>query len=101
MYITLARAKKQLNIENDFIEDDIFINDLIDVAECAVENDIHQNLSDIETANNGVIPASLLQAVLIRIADLYENRGMVTFTAKANILGCYENLIYRYKNFLN
>lgn len=36
MYITLDEAKKHLNVESDFTEDDSYITSLIEVAEAKV-----------------------------------------------------------------
>ena len=45
MYVTLEQAKKHLNIDSDFNEDDDYIMQLINVAEIAVEKHIDCDLS--------------------------------------------------------
>ena len=49
--ITLAEAKKHLNLESDFTEDDAYILSLIEVAEQAVER--HVNVAFEKLAEDG------------------------------------------------
>jgi len=46
--VTLAQAKKQLNIESDFTDDDTHIGELINVAVEMVEDDINSDILDTE-----------------------------------------------------
>ena len=48
MYIYLEDAKKHLNINKDFLDDDMYIASLIQVAEEIVEKDIDTRLADLE-----------------------------------------------------
>lgn len=89
MYITLNQAKKHLNIDESFIDDDSYINDLISVAELTVEMHINQPLSGLTTSvitsgeTVNVLPAALQHAMLLLIGGLYSIRENVSFTGKA------------------
>lgn len=70
-YLSLESAKKHLNVEHE--EDDEYIAELIDSAECAVENYINQPLEAVEIAGGG-LPAPLLHAIRIMVGKLYADR---------------------------
>lgn len=107
MYITLSQAKKHLNIDESFIDDDDYINDLISVAELAVELHINQSLSGLTTSTNASgetvneLPAPLKQAMLLMIGGLYSIRENVSFTGKAIAIPYnYQYLLDFYQNYL-
>ena len=102
MYLTIAQAKKHLNLEDDFIEDDDYISDLIDVSECVVENHIHQKLTDLATLNDGVLCPSLIHACLLMLGNFYANREIVSFSTKTSAIPFnYQYLLDPYINYLN
>lgn len=78
MYITLVEAKKHLNIEQDFHEDDTYILYLVEVAEAVVARYICQPLIDLEDPNHH-IPAPLKHAAMLYMGDLYANRESNSF----------------------
>lgn len=47
MYTDLDTIKRHLNVDSDFYEDDMYICDLMDVAEKAVEREIDTPLSQL------------------------------------------------------
>ena len=53
MYIQLDLAKKHLNIEEDFTEDDEYILSLIEVAESAVRVHVNEDFASIAEKNGG------------------------------------------------
>ncbi len=98
MYIQLDLAKKHLNIEDDFIEDDEYILSLIDVAESAVRVHINDDFADIAERNGGCLPPPILHAALLMIGNLYQNRepvGSKTHSLPFN----YQYLIDLYRNY--
>ena len=100
MYIQLDLAKKHLNIEDDFLEDDEYILSLIDVAESAVRVHINEDFADIAERNGGCLPPPILHAALLMIGNLYQNRepiGSKTHSLPFN----YQYLIDLYKNYNN
>ena len=56
MYVPLDLAKKHLNIEEDFKEDDEYILSLIEVAEAAVRVHVNESFADIAKRYGGCIP---------------------------------------------
>ena len=75
MYLSIDDVKRHLLI--DFNDDDIYLADLITVAEDAVRNDLNLgSLSEIEDCS-GMLPASVCQAMLLLIGTLYANRESV------------------------
>lgn len=98
MIITLAQAKKQLNIEPEFEDDDEYITELIEVAEIVIANDINRVLTDI-LDSEGQVPAPLKHAAKILIATYYANREAVTAGTVSKTPLSYSALINAYKNF--
>lgn len=97
-YITLDLAKKHLNLENDFIEDDEYILGLISAAEDAVEKHVNRDLDALAEENGGCLPAPILQAMLLMVENLYQNRGIVG-THTDNLTRSYDYLIDLYRNY--
>lgn len=96
-YITLEQAKKHLNIESSYTEDDEYITSLIGVAESTIESHINEKLADLE--NGGVIPPPLYQAALLFIGNLYQNREPIGIGKEYQLPYNYEYLINLYRNF--
>lgn len=96
--ITLELAKQHLNLEADYVEDDTYIQTLIEVAEQAVEVHVNEKLEDI-AQREGAIPKPLLQAMLLMIGNLYQNRETVSPMKVAALPYNYEYLINLYKNY--
>jgi hypothetical protein len=98
MIITLAQAKKQLNIESDFTDDDDYISELIDVSAVIIANDINRDLATISVL--GVAPTPIQHAAKIMIGHLYKHREVTTEVAKMEVVPLsYTHLISAYKNF--
>lgn len=100
MYIQLDLAKKHLNIEDDFNEDDEYILSLIEVAESAVRVHINEDFASIAEKNGGCLPPPILQAVLLMIGNLYTNREPLG-TNQQELPLSYQYLIDLYKNYNN
>lgn len=98
MYIPLSLAKKQLNIDQDFVDDDEYIMGLIDVAEQAVEKHVNEPLEEIAEKNGGCIPTPIFQAMLLLIGHMYQNREILG-TKNVAIPNGYEYLISLYQNW--
>ena len=98
MYVPLDLAKRHLNIEADYKEDDEYILNLIEVSESAVRVHINEDFNDIAMRNGGCIPNPLLQAVLLMVGNLYQNRELVTNKAVALPFN-YQYLIDLYRNY--
>ena len=93
-------AKKQLNLEPGFTEDDKYIVGLIEMAEQAVRTHVNEDFESIAEKNGGCIPAPLFQAMLLLIGTMYQNREVVG-TRSVKLPYNYEYLIELYQNYNN
>lgn len=98
MYISLDLAKKHLNIDADFTEDDQYILGLIQAAEEAVKVHINDDLDTIAENNGGCVPAPIIQAILLQIGAMYQNREIVG-TKTSELPFSYLYLIRLYQNW--
>ena len=99
-YITLETAKQHLNLEPDYNLDDEYIKTIIEVAEQAVEVHVNEDLKAI-VEEKGELPKPLLQAMLLMIGNLYQNREMVAPMKVKELPFNYQYLIDLYKNYNN
>lgn len=98
-YIQLYQVKKQINIDEDFKDDDEYLVDLINVAEQMVENHIDDNLDEIAKANGNCLPRPLIQAMLLFIGNLYANRESIAFASSSEIPLSYNYILDGFKNY--
>ncbi len=97
MYVTLNKAKKHLQIDQDFKDDDEYLIMLIRAAEDAVESNLNIPLASI--LKDGALPYSVYHAILLMIGNLYSNREPVSFTSVAKVPYTLEFLLATYKNY--
>ena len=91
MYLTIDDVKKHLYIDHD--DDNRYIADLITVAEDAVKTDLNlDSLCEIED-ETGMLPASVIQAMLLLIGTLYANRESVTYGTPHTVPHSYQYLL--------
>lgn len=100
MYIPLDLAKKHLNIEEDFTEDDEYILGLISVAEQAVRVHVNEDFDTLAENNGGCLPSPLSQAMLLMIGNMYQNREPIG-TKEKQLPRNYDYLIDLYRNYNN
>lgn len=98
MFLSLEETKKHLNIDADFKDDDNYIESLISVAETIVQKHIDCKYENI-LGEDGEIPTPLLQAMLLMIGNLYQNRESVSFTNTSEIPFAYDYLLSLYKQY--
>lgn len=77
MYILLEEAKKHLNIDEFYKEDDAYIIELIKASEDIVSKRIDKNLNDC-IKNDGELESSVKHSILLMIGTLYNNREATT-----------------------
>lgn len=78
-YATLDMAKRHLNIEAAFTDDDSYIDSLISVAEEKVAAELCMSVYDMSSINGrDNIPSTLLHAILLTIGAYYTNREDIT-----------------------
>ena len=97
MFVTLSLAKKHLQIDEDFKEDDNYIIGLIKVAEDAVAKNL-----DITQLNelmvDGELPPTIIQAILLLVGSLYANREPVSYSNTVKVPYSFEYLIDLYRH---
>lgn len=98
MYVTLEQAKKHLNLDVEFTDDDAYVESLIEAAEGKVSEDICVNLADLAD-EDGNIPAPLRQAVLLQIGDFYASREDTVYGVIVHSTKAYQNLVGLYRNY--
>ena len=98
-HIDLQLAKRHLNVEESFTEDDEYIKGLIEPAEAVVEKDICEKLSELEKENEGKLPSPLRQCILLMVGQFYANREPVAFVQSAEIPLSYSHLVSLYRNY--
>lgn len=98
MYITVNFAKKHLNIDRDFTDDDLYIAALIEVAEAAVEKHLDSPLTSLEDGD-GYLPSPIAHAILLLVGNFYANRESVAFASAQNVPYSYQYLIDLYRNY--
>lgn len=99
MYLSVADVKRHLII--DHTDDDLYLADLITVAEDAVKRDLNLfSLKDIEDCS-GMLPSCVTQAMLLLIGTLYANRESVSYGNPTVVPHSYNYLIDLYRNYIN
>lgn len=99
-YATLDMAKRHLNIEDAFTDDDQYIESLIEVAEEKVAAELCMKVEDMATINRGgSLPAPLLQAILLTIGAYYTNREDITTVQTKPLEYGVKYLTQLYRNF--
>lgn len=97
MYLTLEQVKKHLLIDESFTADDLYLTDLITVAEDSVSK--HLDIALEELVEGGLLPPSVIHAMLLMIGNLYANREPVAYGTVVKIPYTYEYLVGLYKKY--
>ena len=98
MYLQLNQIKKHLNIDEDFKGDDEYILQLAQSAQEVVEVHIDRPLDSL-TNEEGNLPSSLIQAMLLLVGTWYANRESVSFASTYVLPHSYDYIIALYKNY--
>lgn len=98
-YVELQLVKRHLNIEEEFVEDDEYINELIDAAEAVVSKDICTELKTLVDEESKKIPAPLRQCILLMVGQFYANREPVAFAQSSEVPLSYSHLVSLYRNY--
>ena len=99
MFITLSQLKEHLNIDKDYTDDDLYLLDLITVAEDAVRLELDVDYMNIQ--RGGILPPSVVHAILLLAGNLYMTREPVNFGAANKIPYTFEYLMQLNKNYEN
>ena len=91
MYLDLSTIKQHLYIDHN--NDDRYLCDLESVAEDAVRADLNlDSLEEIED-ETGMLPASVIQAMLLLVGTLYANRESVSYGSPVKVPHTYDYLL--------
>lgn len=99
-YATLDMAKRHLNIEDAFTDDDDYIEGLIDVAEEKVAAELCMDADSMASINkNGCLPSPLIHAILLTVGAYYTNREDITTVQTRPLEYGVKYLTQLYRNF--
>lgn len=98
MYIDLETAKKHLNLDESFTEDDSYISLLTAAAEDAVSKHIDKPLVELEDSK-GDLPPAILHSILLLIGNLYATREPVAYTSVIKVPYTLDYLLGLYKHY--
>lgn len=98
-YATLDMAKRHLNIEDAFTDDDLYIEGLISVAEEKVAAELCIKVDDMSSLGSEGIPSTILHAILLTIAAYYSNREDITAVHTRPLEYGVKYLTQLYRNF--
>lgn len=96
--IPLELAKKHLNLDDDYTEDDEYILGLLAAAKGAVEKALNASLDRLAEENGGEVPMAIIQAILLMVGNLYQNRE-ITGSKTAALPYNFEYLINLYRHY--
>lgn len=98
-YVDLQLAKRHLNVEQEFTDDDEYISGLIEAAEVVVSKDICVELDTLTEEGGNVLPAPLRQCILLMVGQFYANREPVAFAQTSEVPLSYSHLVALYRNY--
>ena len=99
MYLSINDVKRHLIIDHN--QDDMYLADLITVAQDAVRRDLNvYSLKELEDCT-GMLPACVTQAMLLLIGTLYANRESISFGSPRAVPHSYEYLLDLCRNYIN
>lgn len=81
--LTVEDLKKHLNIDHD--EDDAYIQELISVAEDAVETYINRPISDYADTEGKITKPAIRHACRLLVGTWYANRESVVFSTPSEL----------------
>lgn len=96
--IPLELAKKHLNLEEYYTEDDEYILGLVAAAKGAVEMALNASLDKIAEENGGEVPMAIVQAILLMVGNFYQNRE-ITGSKVTALPYNFEYLINLYRHY--
>jgi hypothetical protein len=101
MDIHINQLKRQLNIEQDYNDDDAILQHFLDVA---YSSSCEYLKYDAKTSMSGftgnTLPTGFVQAVIMLAAHFYLNRNMVSFAQGTEVPYSYRFLLDPYRDFI-
>lgn len=97
MYITIEDLKKHLNVDHS--EDDVYIEELAEVAEDAVAEYLNRPLTDF-VDGEGVLKASIRHAIRLLVGTWYASRESVAFATPSALPDGVYHLLMPLRQFV-
>lgn len=97
MYVTLKLAKKHLQIDDSFTDDDRYITGLIQVAEDAVSQHLDIALQDLLV--DGILPSAVIHSILLIVGNLYATREPIAYGTVVKVPYTLDYLLGLYKHY--
>lgn len=100
MFTTLDTAKKHINVDPDYTEDDSYIIHLIIAAEDATAKRLNvKSLSDLINPDTGYIPEDVTHSVLLLVGSWYSARETFSNQSVSQLPQSYEFIASLNKNY--
>ena len=96
MFVTIESLRRHLNIP--FTEDDLYLAELEEAAELAIEHRLSCKLTDIVVG--GELPADLATCIKFLVGTWYANRESVSYAQPHAVPLTYEYLLQPYINYV-
>lgn len=97
MYVTLKLAKKHLQIDDSYTDDDAYITGLIQAAEDAVSQHLDIALQDLLV--DGILPSAIVHSILLMVGNLYATREPIAYGSVTKVPYTLEYLLGLYKQY--
>ena len=99
-YVTLDMAKRHLNIEPSYTDEDSYIEALIKVVEEKTAQELCVSVEELATINGGKnIPTPLVQAMLLCLGAYYANRENTAYATLKEIPQGAKYLVDLYRDY--
>ena len=98
-YLTLKLIKQHLNMNQDYSEEDDYLEMLGGCVEEVVEMCIDDSLEAISEKNGGKLPLPLIQACLLLLGTYYSNRESIKFVNTIEMPQSFTYLLNLYRNY--
>jgi hypothetical protein len=97
--MNITQLKRQLNIEVDYVSDDIILQNYLDVAQEAVVKTLNLYTGSTSGYTGSTTPVSIQQAILLLAAHLYVTRQIISFGQPYSIPRTFDFLLNPYRDF--
>lgn len=98
-YLTLKLIKQHLNMNQDYSEEDDYLEMLGGCVEEVVEMCIDDSLEAISEKNGGKLPLPLIQACLLVLGTYYSNRESIAYNNTIEVPMTFTYLLNLYRNY--
>jgi hypothetical protein len=97
--MNIQELKRQLNIEAEYTDDDIILQQYLNVAESSVLNYLNYYTGSTSGVTGTNMPAPVLQGILLFAAHLYTTRQIISYGQGYKIPYTFEFLLNPYKEY--